>query len=63
MLYRQPRPFAVRLFLVALARAAGFAAEFHRIGTDGKYLNQLNEDALRDLGIQRVVTRDDHFYR
>lgn len=63
MLYRQPRPLAVRLVLAALARVVGFAAEFHRIGTDGKYLDQLNENALRDLGIQRIVTRDGHFYR
>lgn len=63
MLYRQPRPFAVRIVRAALSRIAGFAAEFHRVGTDKAYLDLLNEDALRDLGIQRIVTRDDRYYR
>jgi uncharacterized protein YjiS (DUF1127 family) len=62
MLYRQPRPFAARIILAALARIVGFAADFHRTGTDKAYLDLLNEDALRDLGIRRIVTRDGSFY-
>jgi len=63
MFHRQTRPFAVRLILTALARVVRFAAEFHRIGADRAYLDLLNDDALRELGIQRIVTRNDHFYR
>lgn len=63
MLYRQPRPFAVRIIRAALARIAGAAAEFHRVGTDSAYLDRLNEFALRDLGIRRIETRDGRFYR
>lgn len=63
MLYRRPRPFAVRIFRAALARIAGFAGEFHRIGTDTALFDRLNEDALRDLGIRRIEARNDRFYR
>jgi uncharacterized protein YjiS (DUF1127 family) len=63
MLYRQRRPIAARFILAALARIVGFAAEFHRTGTDKAHLDLLNEHALRDLGIQRIATRDDIFYR
>jgi uncharacterized protein YjiS (DUF1127 family) len=63
MLYRQPRPFALRIIRAALARIAGFAAQFHRVGTDTAYLDGLDAHALRDLGIQRIVARDDIFYR
>jgi uncharacterized protein YjiS (DUF1127 family) len=63
MLYRQPRPFAVRIISAVLARIAGFAAELHRVRSDTAYLDHLNEDALRDLGIRRIEARDDRFYR
>jgi uncharacterized protein YjiS (DUF1127 family) len=63
MLYRQPRPLAARLISAALSRIAGFAAEFRRTGADTAYIDRLNEDALRDLGIQRIEARDERFYR
>ena len=63
MLYRQPRRFAARIVLAVLARIVTIATEFRRTGSDTAYLDRLNEHALRDLGIQRIVTRDDHFYR
>jgi uncharacterized protein YjiS (DUF1127 family) len=63
MLYRRPRPFAVRILRATLARIIGFATEFHRVGADTALLDRLNEDALRDLGIRRIEARDDRFYR
>lgn len=62
MLYRQPRPAVVRIVRAAFERIVGFAAEFHRIGNDRAHLDLLNEDALRDLGIRRIETRNDRFY-
>jgi uncharacterized protein YjiS (DUF1127 family) len=63
MLYRQPRPIAIRLIRAALDRIGEFAADFQRVGADRVYLDRLNEDALRDLGIRRIDARDDRFYR
>ena len=51
------------MIAAAVARIGGFVAGFHRTGTDEAYLDTLNANALRDLGIQRIVTRDDRFYR
>jgi uncharacterized protein YjiS (DUF1127 family) len=64
MLYRQPRrPAALRIISAVFARIAGIAADLRRSSADEAYLDGLSEDALRDLGIQRIVTRDDSFYR
>jgi uncharacterized protein YjiS (DUF1127 family) len=61
---RHPRPrLAVRVIRAGLARIAGFAGEFHRVGSDRACLDRLNEDALRDLGIRRIEATNGRFYR
>jgi uncharacterized protein YjiS (DUF1127 family) len=63
MLYRQPRPFAARLISAVLSRIVETVTSLRRTGADEAYLDALNGHALRDLGIRRVVTRDDTYYR
>ena len=63
MLYRPTRPSIASIVQIALARAVGFVAELHRIGTDKVYLDSLDEHALRDVGIRRIATRDGNVYR
>ena len=62
MLYRQPRPYATRMFKAGLVRLVGFVAERHRIAKDRIYLDSLDEEALRDVGIRRTATRDGNIY-
>lgn len=60
MLYRQPRHLVIP---AAFARIIGFFAQLGRTGADTAYLDSLNERGLRDIGVDRITTRDDHFYR
>ncbi len=55
MLYRTPR-----LTTAALAWAVGFVAAVGRTGADTAYLDGLNDEALRDIGIRRIETRNDY---
>ena len=63
MLYHQPRTTPSTILRAGVARIAGLLAEIHRTGADTAYLDGLNDHAIRDLGIRRVDTRDDRFYR
>jgi uncharacterized protein YjiS (DUF1127 family) len=63
MLYRQPRPSALSILRAVFARIIGFVAELIRTNADTAHIDSLNDNALRDLGIRRVESRDEHFYR
>jgi len=63
MLYRPSRPSVASVLRAGFARVIGFVAELHRIAADSAYLDTLDEDALRDVGIRRIATRDGHTYR
>ncbi len=60
MLYRTPRLTAAAILRAALARAVGFVAAVGRTGADTAYLDGLNDEALRDIGIRRIETRNDY---
>ena len=63
MLYRQPRHSLVAVLRAGLARVVSLATEIHRTNADTAHIDGLNDAALRDLGIRRIETRDDRFYR
>ena len=63
MLYRQPRLSPVAVLRAGLARVASLATDIHRTSVDTAHIDSLNDTALRDLGIQRIETRNDRFYR
>lgn len=63
MLYRTPRPSLAALLRTAMARLGGVVAAFRKTGADTAYLDGLNANDLRDLGIDRVDERGDIFYR
>ena len=63
MLYRQPRHSLIAMLRAGLARVVSLATEIHRTNVDTTHIDSLNDAALRDLGIQRIETRDNRFYR
>ena len=63
MLYRPYRPSFSGLLRIGIARIVAFVAELHRIASDRAYLDTLDENALRDLGILRIATREGTIYR
>jgi len=63
MLYRQPRHSPAALARASIARVVGLAVSLYRTNADTAHIDGLNDAALRDLGIRRIETRDDRFYR
>ena len=63
MLYRAPRFSAAAIVRAIFARLLGALAEFHRTGVDTAYLDGLNANDLRDLGVDRIEDRGETFYR
>jgi hypothetical protein len=63
MLYRTPRFSALATVRAALARVGGALADIGRSNTDTAYLDSLNDNDLRDLGVKRVNERGETVYR
>jgi hypothetical protein len=63
MLYRKPRFSPVSVVRAGLTRLVSLATEMYRTNADTAHIDGLNDAALRDLGIRRIETRDDRFYR
>jgi hypothetical protein len=63
MLYSQPRRSPATIFRAGFARLVSLATDIYRTNADTAHIDGLNDAALRDLGIRRIETRDDRFYR